>query len=154
MSENYSLEIIEAIRTIFNNDNTDPDASNYKYCIHTFVGDRVLLENTPNNNVEYPQITISFDSGHGDGDLPVEHGRLAIKVWYKKTDVDCVFNTELCMSRISGLLNRKPSVINAIGRSVTVRLIDKTDEIDFNDPDVSDVYQGNVIFDVTYKRII
>jgi len=153
MSKTYDLEIIKAAKKILVDDNSDPNVSNNEFCIHTFIADRVYLSDIPLSSIEIPQITLSFDSGSGDDDLPVEHGELRTKIWYEQASYQARVKCRRCTARVSALLNQNPEVFNANNSVITVRLCDKTSHNILVDPDTK-MYYGSLVFDVTFKRVI
>ena len=153
MSKSYDLEIIKAVKKILVDDNNDPDPNNNEYCIHTFVEDRIYQGDSPISQLTLPHITISFDAGEGDGDLPVEHGELRVKVWFDQVSREARTKCRRCTFRVSALLDRQVNSINSANSNITVRLCDKITHVLLVDPDTN-TYYGSLAFDVTFKRVI
>ncbi len=146
----YDLEMIKAVRKIFVDDNVDPNPP-YDLSIGSYVGDRIYLSETTQQNAVFPQITLDFLIGQGDGDLPVEHGELRISAWYAIDAQSARTLVRRCMARISSLLDRKPEVLNTANTNIDVRLIDKFSAISLPEYDRK-LIRGLVVFDVTYKN--
>ena len=147
----YDLEIIKAVRKIFVDDNVDPNPP-YDLSIESYVSDRIYLSETTQQQATFPQITLDFFIGQGNGDLPVEHGELRISAWYNMDAQSSRTLVRRCMARISSLLDRKPNILNIANTSIDVRLIDKFSSIVLPEYDRK-LIRGLVIFDVTYKNL-
>ncbi len=144
-----SSEILKNLGDLLIADNTDPDAGNQIYAIHHFVQDRIFQSETLVQGDTLPRITMSFNSGPGQGNLPSEKGMLNIKVWYERARTTN-FQTlcKWCSNRIIRLLREKPA--NLSSNKVIVRLVDYISCFYLDDPDTK-TYYSSITFELTYK---
>lgn len=151
MSKAYDLEIIKSVRAVLIVDNVDPDAPS-ELCIHSFIEDNVFLNDTNQTNVNFPQITLDFITGNGDGDLPVEHGELRVMVWYDINSPSARVLCRKCAARVSGLIDHNPDILNDNNSDITVRLVDEFSSIIIPEQN-GKLIRGLITFDVIYKKV-
>lgn len=145
MSVHYDLEIIKAYRLLL------LDNSN----VSNLVGTRIYQEGTTSNKT-FPQITLSVEISTGEGNLPVEHGELYIKGWFKRTSSSSEYNCRRLGNFVSSVVDRKISEINVKlgGTGINMRLCDKLYHLGLLVDDETKLYYCSLAFDISYKRLI